>query len=159
MRTLRQALLILVVAIIAAAVQKRISPRSPAVIECDAQKIDREEICLSALNDSSENGTTLWLDARTRRDWLRDGLPGSLLLTLDAQESFDSQLAEVLPQLISHQRIIVYCSDHGCQSSREVVRRLQQYGLQQDIKALHGGWQALNAAGRIPVSQHKTLPP
>ena len=159
MNPLRQAALIISFAVIAAAAHHQFSPKSKPIPPCDAQSIQSDEVCLSSLTNPQNNPDVLWIDARPRRDWLRDGLPGSLLLTLDAAESFDNQLAEILPQLISSKRIIVYCSDQGCQASREVVRRLQHYGLQQEVKALHGGWQALNAAGWLPIGSNKSITP
>ncbi len=159
MKSVRQAAMIVCFAVAAATAHHHFFPKSPSIPICDAQSIQRDEICLNSVIDSKNNPDVLWLDARSRRDWLRDGLAGSLLLTLDASESFDQQLANILPQLISSKRIIVYCSDQGCQASREVVKRLQHYGLQQDIKALHGGWQALNAAGWLPVRNQDAAAP
>lgn len=95
----------------------------------------------------------LWVDARKRADWMRDGVSGSVLITLDAAEDFDSLVAEALPRVAAAPRVVVYCGEPGCGSSREVAKRLRTFGIGPQVFALHGGWRALADAGLVSGSK------
>ncbi len=125
------------------------SPMKYSRVDCDPEQISAEEICLSTvINDWHSD--CLWVDARRRQDWQRDGLPGSLFLTTADGESFDALLEEAVPRLASEQkRVVVYCSDQGCGTSKEIAKRLRDYQLVPEVRALHGGWKALADAGMI----------
>lgn len=126
-----------------------IDPVEPAAIFCDPAKVAADEICLRTVIEDWKNDC-VWIDARRRVDWQKDGLPGSLLLTTADGESFDKLLEQAFPILAEkNKRVVVYCSDVGCGTSREIAKRLREYQLVPDVRALHGGWKALSQAGMI----------
>jgi rhodanese-related sulfurtransferase len=113
-------------------------------------------------------GEVLWVDARKRDEWQRNGLEGSVLINLDADENLDSLIAEALPRLAVAKRVVIYCGDAGCGTSHEVSRQLCSHdiGVKGDrtkteptgdleIYVLHGGWEALAKAGLVRVSDSR----
>lgn len=120
-------------------------------VVCDPARLSPEEICLEAL--AAGGSEILWLDARSEADWKRDGLPGSKHLTLGGNPSFDQQVEVLAAELAMAPMVVVYCSDVGCGTSKEVVKQLRGLGgLVQQAYALHGGYEALKQAGRIKGS-------
>jgi rhodanese-related sulfurtransferase len=138
------------VSVIGAWANHLIDPVAPVSITCDPAAVAADEICLRTVIEDWNNDC-VWIDARRRVDWQKDGLPGSLLLTTADGESFDHLLEQAFPILVEkNKRVVVYCSDLGCGTSREIVKRLREYQLVPDVRALHGGWKALSQAGMIP---------
>lgn len=128
-------------------------PAAAARIICDPAILASDEICLQTVIDDWHNDC-LWVDARRRSDWEKDGLPGSILLTTADGESFERLLEQAFPVLAEKQkRVVVYCNDVGCGTSREIAKRLRDYQLVPEVRALHGGWKALSQAGMIPQSK------
>jgi rhodanese-related sulfurtransferase len=127
------------------------------------ERLTDDEVELSTVT-GDWGGRVLWVDARKREEWRRNGVEGSVLINLDAAEDFDSMVAEALPRLAEAKRIVVYCGDSGCGTSREVSKLLCEYGLGvkgdrknsdpeahgPEIYVLHGGWDALAKAGMVP---------
>ena len=128
------------------------SVRPPVVVAplaCDPATLAADEICLQTVIGEWGNDC-VWIDARRRVDWEKDGMPGSLLLTTAEGESFDQLLELAFPTLAEKQkRVVVYCSDVGCGTSREIAKRLRDYQLVPEVRALHGGWKALSEAGLV----------
>jgi rhodanese-related sulfurtransferase len=94
-------------------------------------------------------GEVVWVDARKRAEWERNGLEGSVLINTDAAEDFDTLVAEALPQLAPAERVVIYCATAGCDTSRLIARRLREYEIGPEFYALHGGLRALVEAGLI----------
>lgn len=127
-----------------------IDPVVPVAIICDPVKLAPDEICLRTVIEDWKNDC-VWIDARRRVDWQKNGLPGSLLLTTADGESFDQLLEQAFPLIAQkNKRVVVYCGDVGCGTSREIAKRLREFELVPDVRALHGGWKALSKAGMIP---------
>ncbi len=125
-------------------------PIVTSVVACDPTLLAADEVCLHTVIEDWKNDC-IWIDARRRVDWEKDGLPGSLLLTTAQGESFDRLLEQAFPVLAEkNKRVVVYCGDVGCGTSREIAQRLREYQLVPDVKALHGGWKSLSQAGLIP---------
>lgn len=120
--------------------------RSPA---CDAARIAPIEICWDTLRAEWPEGSFLWIDARSEAEWRRDGVPGSIHLTTAGGADFDGQLAAAGERMIGFRRAVVYCGSSGCGISKEVAKRITDYGLMPEARALHGGWEVLRQAGRI----------
>jgi rhodanese-related sulfurtransferase len=128
-------------------------PASVERLVCDPAVLASDEICLQTVIDDWHSDC-LWVDARRRVDWEKDGLPGSILLTTADGENFDRLLEKAFPLLAEKQkRVVVYCSDITCGTSREIAKRLRDYQLVPEVRALHGGWKALRQAGMIPPSK------
>lgn len=137
---------------IAALVTYWIKPPPPAAVRlvCDPALLASDEICLQTVIAEWRNDC-IWVDARRRVDWEKNGLPGSILLTTADGENFDRLLEQAFPVLAEKQkRVVVYCNDVGCGTSREIAKRLRDYQLVPEVRALHGGWETLSQAGMIP---------
>jgi rhodanese-related sulfurtransferase len=144
-----QIALLLGISAIAAIVTRSMHSSVEAPIICNPATLAADEICLQTVIDDWGNDC-VWIDARRRADWEKDGLPGSLLLTTADGESFDQLLELAFPTLAEKQkRVVIYCSDAGCGTSREIAKRLREYQLVPEVRALHGGWKALSQAGMV----------
>lgn len=123
-------------------------PPVRAVI-CDPATIAPDEVCLSEV---PPDAPILWVDARSRADWLKNGIPGSVLWNLDPDEDMAVFEAETAMRILETPRVVVYCGDENCGVSRQVADRIRALGLGAEVSVLFGGWQALADAGRVKDS-------
>ena len=65
---------------------------------CDPATLKEGEICLQQVTEP-----VVWIDARPRKDWEANGLPGSILWNLDASEDAQAFEAEAMMKLIENQ--------------------------------------------------------
>lgn len=121
-------------------------------VPCDPAAISEEEICLANLRADWPDGSFLWIDARPAEEWQRDGIAGSINLTTAGPISFEEQMEISLDRIGTAPRAVVYCGSAGCGISKEVVKRLREFGLIPEVRALHGGWDALRQAGLVKGS-------
>lgn len=121
-------------------------------IPCDPALIAPEEICLVTVQAEWPEGGFLWIDARSEQEWRENGIAGSIHLTTVGGGGFDEQLEANLDRLSTAPRVLIYCGSAGCGVSKEVAKRLDEYGLIPESKALHGGWDALRQAGLVKDS-------
>lgn len=147
MRTVTELALVLVLASAGAVATWKIAGPPDRSVICDPAKIGPDEICLATVQ--AEWPDVLWIDARPEAEWQQDGVPGSIHLTTVGGGSFEEQMEASLERLGGAQRAVVYCGDVGCGISKEVVKRLREYGIPPEVKALHGGSAALQAAGLL----------
>ena len=123
---------ILTIATLLAAAAFVLDPRARALF---SDKLAPDEITLSAAR--LHQGSLLWVDARHGSAYTADHIPEALPLDLD---NWDTQIAEVIGHWQPGMRVIVYCDDSACGSSRQVAQRLRRdYGFD-DVWLLHGGW-------------------
>ena len=97
----------------------------------------------------------LWVDARRRDRWERDGLPGSISVTSLSDEDLVTQLSKYENELFGARVMVIYCDDLNCALSHELAERLKREfeGLVPDeVLVLQGGHVALRAAGMIKNS-------
>jgi hypothetical protein len=107
------------------------------------------------LADVADIEGVLWVDARRRDRWERDGLPGSINLTNLSDEDLVTQLARYENELFGASMMVIYCDDLNCSLSHDLAKQLKTgfSGLvPDDIRVLQGGHVALRAAGRITNS-------
>jgi rhodanese-related sulfurtransferase len=116
------------------------------VLQCDPATLKPGEICLQQI---PENGEIVWVDARSRAEWQKNGMPGSVLWNLDPGEDMQAFEMEVAMRVAFAPRVIIYCGDENCGVSRQVAERVRALGLGAEVSVLHGGWRALNEAGRV----------
>lgn len=119
-------------------------------VACDPATVEPGSVCLVSLEGVDE---ILWVDARTRGEWTRNGLPGSILLTDDAAEDWNTLFEEAAEPVAMSGRVVVYCGQEECGSSKAVAQKIRESGLQPDVSVLFGGWKALYAAGKITDSR------
>jgi rhodanese-related sulfurtransferase len=116
---------------------------------CDPAALKPDEVCLQQIPEGTQ---VVWVDARSRTDWKKNGLPGSVLWNLDPAEDMGAFEAEAAVRIAEVPRVIVYCGDESCGVSRQVAERIRALGLGAEVSVLHGGWRALSEAGRIRSS-------
>lgn len=119
------------------------------VIPCDPATLKPGELCLEQV---PEGDKILWVDARHRKDWEKNGLPGSVLWSLDASEDMQAAEAEVATRIMDTPRVIVYCGDENCGLSHQVADKIRALGLGAEVSVLRGGWSALRDAGKVKDS-------
>ncbi len=112
---------------------------------CEAAKLQADEVCLQRVMDEWQ-GKVLWVDARPRGDWARDGMAAALLWNLDTHENMQAFEAEVAGRMLDGSRVVVYCSNENCGVSRQVAERIKALQLGNEVYVLYGGWRALAAA-------------
>lgn len=113
---------------------------------CDVSTLQPGEICLQQI--LSDDGL-LWVDARSRKDWEKNGVEGSILWNLDPAEDMLTFEAEASVQIAGAQRVVVYCGDENCGISREVAKRIRKLDFGPEVVVLRGGWRALSEADRV----------
>jgi len=118
-------------------------------LRCDPATLKPDEICLQQI---SPDEPVLWVDARHRKDWEKNGVPGSALWNLDADEDMQAFEADIAMRIMETPQVIVYCGDENCGLSRQVADRIRSLQLGAEVSVLHGGWRALSEAGMVKDS-------
>lgn len=116
-------------------------------VVCDPATLKPGEICLEQVVEP-----VVWIDARPRKYWEKNGLPGSILWNLDSTEDAQAFEAEAMMKILENPKVIVYCSNEDCGVSKQVADRVRALDPSFDVKALRGGWQALRDGGRVKDS-------
>lgn len=114
--------------------------------QCVPELLKADEICL---DQALSAGAWVWVDARPRVDWVKSGVPGSILWNLDPTEDEKAFEAEAAMRILITPNVIVYCGDESCGVSRQVADRIRALGLGAKVLVLQGGWRALDQAGRV----------
>jgi len=145
MTSLTQLAVVLTLAAAAAGMTCWIKGPPDRGVHCDPAGLPADEVCLERVMGEWQ-GRVLWVDARSRGDWERNGVTGSLLWNLDANENMEAFEAAVAARMIDGGRVLVYCSNENCGTSRQVAERIRKLDLGNEVFVLHGGWRALAAA-------------
>ena len=124
-------------------------PVAPEVttVECDPALVKDDEICLAEMPED-----VFWIDARSRKEWEKNGVEGSVLWNLDPAEDDKAFEAEAASGIFASGAplVVVYCGSEACGTSRQIADRIRSLGLGPEIKILFGGWDALESL-RIPI--------
>jgi rhodanese-related sulfurtransferase len=147
MNAIAQLSLLAVIAMAAAGATWLVKGPPVRALTCDPAAIAPDEVCISQV---PADAGVLWVDARSRTEWMKNGIPGSVLWNLDPGEDMAGFEAETALRIMDTPRVVVYCGDENCGVSRQVADRIRALGLGADVSVLFGGWQALMEAGRIP---------
>lgn len=120
-------------------------------VTCDPKSLEAGQICLSDVREWEE-GSYLWVDARPRKLWQKNGVEGSVLLTDDDKEDFmaleDDFMQAAFREGDPYPRVIIYCGEKGCGSSKAVAAKIREKfadALGCEVFVLYGGWKALAA--------------
>lgn len=112
---------------------------------CDPASLKADEVCLDQI---ASGASILWVDARPRKDWVKNGVPGSILWNVDAAEDLRTFEAETAMRIMETPQVVVYCGDENCGVSRQVAQQIRDLQLGAEVSVLKGGWRALSEAGR-----------
>lgn len=142
MKTLFQALVLLLLAAGAAAVTRAVHPRAPALYLTEAP-LAKDEVGLKQIQERWQ-GDVIWLDARPQEAYDKGHIPGALLLN---EQHFMDQLMEVLDILQKTEKpVIVYCNGEKCEASRTIRTKLRDIVALEQCFILKGGFPAWQAA-------------
>ena len=139
MRALRQAGVILLIALGLAGVTAAVHPKRPSFL---APSRDPNEVSLAQTKQWP--GTVLWVDARSESDFASEHVPDAICLNFD---NWTDQFPKFLDHYSPGQRVVVYCSATWCQLSREIAEKLRTSGVE-DAYFLEGGWEAWKQQNR-----------
>lgn len=114
------------------------NPKPDPVTHCDPATIKADEICFAQVPDDA-----LWVDARTRKEWEKNGYPNSILWNLDPNEDANQMEAAAFPKIAESKLVVVYCTSQSCGTSRQVAEKIRKLDLGVEVKTLHGGYPSL----------------
>lgn len=83
-------------------------------------------------------GDAIWVDARPDEEFSRDHVPGAVQLN---EDRWNDLIPQFLAVWAPDKRVVVYCSSHSCNLSRDVARRLRKEAQLKDVFVLEGGWE------------------
>jgi rhodanese-related sulfurtransferase len=139
MTALRQAALILLIAVGLAGVTAAVHPKRPSFL---APPRDPNEVTLAQTKQWA--GAVLWVDARSESDFASEHVPDAICLNF---ANWTDQFPKFLDRYSPGQRVVVYCSATSCQLSREIADKLRASGVG-DVYFLEGGWEAWKQQNR-----------
>ena len=126
-------------------------PTGDPVQDLSKYPLKEGEIRLETLIEQGLQGVT-WVDARRQSDWEKDGLKGSIHLTVLSDAALSEQIAANTDALLSAEKIVIYCDGVHCTLSHDLAKQLQSdYSdlFPGEIWVLHGGITALQAEGMV----------
>jgi len=132
-RAVRQAVIILLAALIPGALAAAFHPLRPPWSQ--ETLAPGEETLATVL---SWGDAVLWLDARSEAEFEAEHIPGALLLNM---EEWDRLFPQFLDQWSPEKKIVVYCGAASCGLSHEVAERLRKSNIS-EVYVLKGGWEA-----------------
>lgn len=116
----------------------REEPKHPQIFVCDPTAIAEGEICLADVVEGA-----LWIDARPRSDWEKNGVEGSILWNFDPAEDARKFESDAAMRIIEAPLVVVYCGSEACGTSKQVADLISKLDLGPPVKVLYGGWDAL----------------
>jgi rhodanese-related sulfurtransferase len=82
----------------------------------------------------------IWVDARSESEYTEGHIPEAILY--DSANPLESMTDVLQSWLMNPRIIVVYCSDEGCGTSKEVAESLRTNIEGAEIYSLKGGWAA-----------------
>jgi rhodanese-related sulfurtransferase len=138
LRAIRQAILLLLLATVAAWATHAWHPRAPALYLVE-EPLRNDEVSMKVIQERWQ-GQVLWIDARIQEQYDAGHVPGAVLLN---EQHFEDQLFSLLDTLQTNKKpIVVYCNAAKCDASRKVLERLKQTLSIENAFVLKGGWNA-----------------
>ena len=143
-RTLRRAVFIVLIGVVAGLVGNQISPRAIPLL-APPEKIARVEefIALGEARELWSRGLTLFLDAREPGDYEAGHIGNALNLPA---LSFETRFETVAPMLTPASEMVIYCDGRECELSHRLAESLRQRGYT-NTHMLFNGWTAWKQAG------------
>jgi len=107
-------------------------------------------ITLAETEDLFGRGGAVFVDSRTRDEFVAGHIPGALNIPLE--ETKDGLAGEALPYP-PDQTLVVYCEGGDCQTSIALAKLIHEQGFR-DLRIFAGGWTEWSAAG-LPVESSR----
>jgi len=112
---------------------------------CEQDQQEPPFVCLDYAQ-SSWGENIYWIDARSRSDWEKNGVSGSVLLTDDPKEDFMELFAQEAEGIFlaaqSGKKLLIYCNAKTCGSSKFVRQQILDQGLHDEVYILYGGYKS-----------------
>lgn len=146
LRILWQSAVIVSLGVAGALATYRWNPDRPELYLVIEDPAGPDEIAITDALSLEKQGEVIWLDARRRQEFDQGHIPGALLLNLYEWEDL---MVPVIKKLEESQSptVVIYCDSQKCSASKEIRTKLMDFGLGDfDIRVLHGGWPAWQAA-------------
>ena len=119
----------------------RDEPEVSKPFACDPDAIAEDQICLADVPEG-----VLWIDARPRAEWEKNGVEGSVLWNFDPSEDAQKMESEAAMQIIGAPLVVVYCGSEACGTSKQIADLIKRLELGPEVKVLYGGWDALKGS-------------
>lgn len=144
---IRQVLSLLLLAAIPTAASAFLHPELFTKRARAADEIAWAEISATRASVASGEGKTygnfLLIDARSSSAYAQAHIPGALSLN---GENWETQLPELIAALGPTPRVVIYCDDDLCGTSRDIAARLRRELALEDVRILRDGWRAWQQA-------------
>lgn len=114
------------------------NPKPDPVPHCDPATIKPDEICFDQVPEDA-----LWIDARTRNEWQKNGYPNSILWNLDPSEDSNKMEADAVFKIAESKLVVVYCTSQACGTSRQIAEKIRKLELGVEVKTLFGGFPSI----------------
>lgn len=114
------------------------NPKPAPIPHCDPTAIKADEICFDQVPADA-----LWIDARLRNEWQKNGYPDSILWNLDPKEDANKMEADAVFKIAESKFVVVYCTSQSCGTSRQIAEKIRKLELGPKVKVLHGGYPSL----------------
>jgi rhodanese-related sulfurtransferase len=137
-KTLFQIAALFIIAVSAAGVSWLVRDKHPKPVPapvCDPATLKPDEICFEQVP-----GNVLWVDARSRDEWKKNGFPNSILWNLDPKEDALKMESEAAMKIAEAKLVVVYCSSEKCGTSRQIADRIKKLELGPEVRILFGGY-------------------
>jgi rhodanese-related sulfurtransferase len=89
------------------------------------------------------------VDARSRAEWEKDGVQGSVLWNMDPREDANAMEAAAAARIFGAGLVVVYCGSEACGISRQIAEKIRKLDLGPQVKVLHGGWAAMKGGANL----------
>lgn len=141
-RTIREALWILLIAGILAAAAAFLHPRAPSWFLIEES--GRWDIRIEKLREvlGAEADRVVWIDARADKAYRKGHLENAIPLNRERWGELVAENQDRLQEALDRP-VIVYCDGRGCQRSVEIAGRLRELIGLEPVYVLRGDWRKL----------------
>jgi rhodanese-related sulfurtransferase len=137
--TLREALIVCCIALLAATLSAFFHPKRPAWFQVTPEDVSRWSISEERAAELIKQGKVLWVDARPAKKFKEEHYPGAISLDLENWGDLMFEQQGTLQSAIGNP-VIVYCDGTRCEKSQDVARRLRELIGLDPVFLLKGNW-------------------
>ncbi len=135
---IREALVICVFTLLAAAGTHFFHPRAPSWYLSE-EPVGENETSMAEIA-AKWKGDVLWIDARVKEQYDAEHVPGAISLN---EQNFDAALFDHIETLQDVSKpVVIYCGGEKCEASKKIRQALIERLPLENVFVLKGGWQA-----------------
>jgi len=118
-------------------------------VPCAQSDLKQGQVCLATVLEWPSD-QVLWVDARKRGEWEKNGLEGSVLFNDQKEENLDDldEAFMMVQATAPRENVVIYCGTDACGTSEIVAKHLRENFAEMlgfKVWVLYGGWKALAA--------------